>query len=111
MSHRGATGRVRGRRGVVLATGGFPHNAQMRATYGKASPHEHSLCCEGNVGDGIQAALAAGAVVDTDLSSMGNWTPGSVTRDRQGREIPVIYGYLDRGRPGVIAVNEGLRDP
>ncbi|MFT3721110.1 FAD-binding protein [Pseudorhodoferax sp.] len=103
--HRGTARRVRARRGVVLATGGFPHNQEMLRTYGPAFPHRHSLGCPANVGEGIRAAQAVGAAMDTALASVANWTPASVVRDRQGRETPVIYGYLDRGRPGVIAVN------
>lgn len=107
--HEGGLRRVRARRGVVLATGGFPHSAEMRRIYGPATPHRHSLACEGNVGEGINAAQSAGAVVDTELSSVGSWTPASVVKDGQGRETPVIYGYLDRGRPGVIAVDANGR--
>jgi 3-oxosteroid 1-dehydrogenase len=99
------TRRIRARRAVVLATGGFPHDKDMLRTYGPKFPHKQSLGCEANVGEGIKSALAVGAAMDTDLNSVANWTPASVMRDRQGREIPVIYGYLDRGRPGVIAVD------
>jgi len=105
VNHRGTLQRVRARRGVVLATGGFPHNPEMLKHYGKGFPHRHSLGCAANVGEGIQAAQAAGAAMDQELHSVANWTPASVVRDGQGREAPVIYGYLDRGRPGVIAVN------
>lgn len=97
--------RIQARRAVVLATGGFPHAPELLRTYGPQTPHRHSLASEGNVGDGAQAARAVGADMDTRLSSVANWTPASVVRDRQGRETPVIYGYLDRGRPGVIAVD------
>lgn len=99
------TRRIRARRAVVLATGGFPHAQELLRTYGPETPHRHSLACEGNVGDGARAAMALGATMDTRLSSVANWTPASVIQDRQGRETPVIYGYLDRGRPGVIAVD------
>ena len=106
----GALLRVRARRGVVLATGGFPRNAAMRERYGPDFPHRFTLAYEGNTGDGIQAALSVGGTVDTELASPGLWTPASVTTDAEGKEVPVIYGYLDRGRPGVIAVNaEGRR--
>ena len=110
VSVKGQSRRILARRGVVLATGGYPHNQEMLRKYGPTTPHRFSLCSAANVGEGIQAALKVGAVVDEALSSVGNWTPASVTHDSQGREVPVIYGYLDRGRPGVIAVNsEGKR--
>jgi 3-oxosteroid 1-dehydrogenase len=101
--------RVKARRGVVLATGGFPRNAAMREKYGPGFPHRFTLGFEGNVGEGINAATAVGAVVDTELRSPGLWTPASVIAGPDGKETPVIYGYLDRGRPGVIAVNRDGR--
>lgn len=102
--------RVRAHRGVVLATGGFPRNAEMRNKYASHFPHTQTLAFEGNVGDGIQAALAVGASVDTALASPGLWTPASVFTDARGVQQTVIYGYLDRGKPGVIAVDrEGRR--
>jgi 3-oxosteroid 1-dehydrogenase len=110
LSRGGKTLRIHARSGVVLATGGFPRNASMRREYGNDYPHDFTLAYEGNTGDGIQAALAVGGGVDTELASPGLWTPASVVKDRDGKEIPVIYGYLDRGRPGIIAVNaEGKR--
>ena len=106
----GVETRVRAKRGVILATGGFPRNAGMREKYGSAFRHQHTLAFEGNVGDGINAALAVGGAIDTELRSPGLWTPASVITGPDGKDTPVIYGYLDRGRPGVIAVNsKGLR--
>lgn len=99
------TRRIQAHRAVVLATGGFPHAHDLLRTHGPDTPHRHSLACDGNVGEGAQAAMAAGAALDTRLSSVANWTPASVVRDAKGQETPVIYGYLDRGRPGVIAVD------
>ena len=97
--------RVRARLGVVLATGGFPHDPKLRNELSAAFPHQYSMAFEGNTGDGQRAARAVGADVDTDLRSPCLWTPSSLLRERCGRQVPIIYGYLDRGRPGVIAVD------
>jgi len=102
----GAPKRIRARKAVFLATGGFPHNQEMLQRYGPATPHQFSLCNPACKGEGIQAALGAGALLDRELSSVGFWTPASAHRETNGADTPVIYGYLDRGRPGVVAVNE-----
>lgn len=101
--------RVRARCGVVLATGGFPHSATLRAEFAAAHPHRHSLASEGNVGDAISAARRVGATVDVALSSPGFWTPASVAMDDRGREVVFPYGHLDRGKPGAIIVNRAGR--
>lgn len=97
--------RIKAKVGVVLATGGFPRNAELRAKHGPAFPHDHTLAYEGNTGDGQIAATRVGAAVDTELAAPGLWTPASVVTAPDGGESTFIYGYLDRGRPGVIAVN------
>jgi 3-oxosteroid 1-dehydrogenase len=63
------------------------------------------MAFEGDTGDGQRAARAVGADIDRDLSSPCLWTPSSLLTERDGKKVPVIYGYLDRGRPGVIAVD------
>ena len=97
--------RVDARLGVVLATGGFPHSQPLRAELAMRFPHVHSMAFGGNTGDGIGAARAVGAQVDTALHSPGLWTPASERVNCRRRET-FIYGYLDRGRPGVIAVDD-----
>ncbi|MBN8939604.1 MAG: FAD-dependent oxidoreductase [Rhizobiales bacterium] len=102
--------RVHARLGVVLATGGFPQDPTLRRELSASFPHDHSMAFEGNTGDGQRAARAVGAVVDMELSSPCLWTPSSLLKERDGKDVPVIYGYLDRGRPGIIAVDpEGRR--
>jgi hypothetical protein len=106
----GARIRVRATQGVILATGGFPRNAEMRKEFGgEQFPHHHTIAYEANVGDGIAAARAVGASVDTDLASPGFWQPSSAMRGRDGLERTIFYGYLDRGYPGCIAVDENGR--
>lgn len=101
--------RVRARRGVVLATGGFPHNAEMRRELGPAHPHDHSVGWEANVGEGINAARRIGAVIDHDVAGPGLWQPSSLYRHPDGTEETILYGYLDRGKPGLIAVDSNGR--
>ena len=97
--------RVKARRAVILATGGFPRSAALRKELGPNHPHDHTVGYEANVGDGIQAGRQAGGVVDTNMEGPGLWQPSSVLTHKDGTEETILYGYLDRGRPGVIAVD------
>ncbi|WP_131806475.1 FAD-binding protein, partial [Mycobacteroides abscessus] len=48
---------IRGRRGVILASGGFEHNEQMRVKYQRAPiTTEWTVGAKANTGDGILAA-------------------------------------------------------
>lgn len=98
--------RIAARHGVVLATGGFPHDLERIA---KAYPHvqrghEHlSPTPESNTGDGANMAEAVGGVVDIRFQEPAAWMP--VTRVDFGKgEIGVFPHLLDRYKPGVIGV-------
>ncbi|MDM0021791.1 FAD-binding protein [Variovorax saccharolyticus] len=107
--HEGRTKRVRARHGVILATGGFPHNAKMRQELGPNHPHDRSVGWEANVGEGINAARQIGAVIDYKVVGPGLWQPSSLLRRPDGTEETILYGYLDRGKPGIIAVDASGR--
>jgi succinate dehydrogenase/fumarate reductase flavoprotein subunit len=64
---------VRSRGGVVLATGGFEHNPEMRKKYQPFVPEDFSLGNPASTGDGIRAGLDAGAKVD--LMDEAWWFP------------------------------------
>jgi len=100
---------VKARRAVVLATGGFPHSAPLRAELAPGHPHAHSLASEENVGDALRAVRAIGGEADTALVSPGFWTPASIDRTADGREVVFPYGHLDRGKPGAILVDRSGR--
>lgn len=100
---------VRARRGVVLATGGFPNDKQMRKELSSKFPHDITFGFEANVGEGIKVAREIGAVLDEDLASTAYWQPSSKLKLSDGTEKGVLYGYLDRGRPGVVAVDKSGR--
>jgi len=97
--------RIVARKGVVLAGGGFSHDAQR---IGQAYPHlraggEHfSPVPQGNTGDGARMAEQVGAQVPIRFSSPAAWMPVS--------KVPMGSGYgafphlLDRYKPGIIGV-------
>jgi succinate dehydrogenase/fumarate reductase flavoprotein subunit len=98
---------VRARRGVVVASGGFSANPQMRSRYIPFAEHHVSLVSPGNTGDGLNAALAAGAQFDGDNLSNAGWVVVSVRREPDGSLRKFPHLFLDRGKPGCIAVNRG----
>ncbi|MEZ5211076.1 3-oxosteroid 1-dehydrogenase [Gordonia sp. (in: high G+C Gram-positive bacteria)] len=90
---------LRARFGVILTSGGFEHNAEMRAEYQRAPiGTEWTTGAPSNTGDGIRAAQAAGA----GLSLMDDawWGP----------TIPLPKGpwfaLSERSVPGTFMVNE-----
>jgi len=100
---------IRARRGVVLATGGVPHSMALRAELMPGHPHEYSMADEGDTGDGVSAARRAGAAVDRAVSNPAYWSPASVRRRPDGRQILWIHGHMDRGKPGLMAVGASGR--
>jgi succinate dehydrogenase/fumarate reductase flavoprotein subunit len=105
-----ATVEIRARRGVVLATGGFSANAEMRAEYFPYPEHHVSLVPDGNTGDGLLQARRAGGRFDGDNLSNAGWVVVSVLHLPDGRVRKFPHLFTDRGKPGCIAVGkDGLR--
>ncbi|MCX8100142.1 MAG: FAD-dependent oxidoreductase [Geminicoccaceae bacterium] len=105
---RDGTVQVRARRGVVLATGGFPQDRVRRARLFPHAPSgaEHwSPAPPGNTGDGIRLATAVGAAVVEDLPAAAAWVPVSLVPHEDGTE-GVFPHFVDRAKPGVIAVTD-----
>ncbi len=99
--------RVLSRQGVVLASGGFPHDmARRKATYPHVtSGHEHwSPTSETNTGDGARMAEAVGGRFDASLQSAAAWTPMSLVSRKDGTQ-GIFPHFIDRAKPGVIAVD------
>lgn len=71
--------RVRAKRGVLLAAGGFEKNDDMRRKYGVPTPAAWSMGAPGNLGQAIQAGMEVGAA--TDLMEDCWWTPGLLHPD------------------------------
>jgi succinate dehydrogenase/fumarate reductase flavoprotein subunit len=102
--------RVRVRRGVVLATGGFGQNRELRRALMSepAAAEARSMAHAGNTGDGISLARRVGAGL-AGRRTGGLWTPASITRRRDGSQGLYPHFLLDRAKPGLIAVNSAGR--
>lgn len=100
--------RVRASHGVILATGGFAHNARLRAELSGPHQHNDTLAHPDVAGDGIAVAARLGAAIDNDVASAGFWTPVSILKSGSRSQV-VPYGWLDRGRPGVLAVGPNAK--
>lgn len=97
---------IRAARGVVLATGGFPHDVLRRQELFPKTPtgREHwSLAPEETTGDGISLAQSVGARFKTAVKSPAAWCPVSLVPYRNGR-TGVFPHIMDRAKPGSIGV-------
>lgn len=101
VSHDGRQLRIRARKGVVLAAGGFDKNAAMRRENAPLYPNTlHSGGTGGNTGDSITAGRAAGADVMNMQSAWAApvfYVPG----EDRGRLCTI-----ERALPGCIMVNQ-----
>ncbi len=98
---------LRARCGVVLATGGFPHDTQRKQ---QCLPHaptgqEHwSAANWGNTGDGLRLGESAGGTVSHKLVQNAALAPVSRVPRADGTWAHFPH-LIERGKPGLIAVN------
>jgi succinate dehydrogenase/fumarate reductase flavoprotein subunit len=90
-------------RGVVLAAGGFPHDAARRQTTFPVPDQHWTLAVPSATGDGVRLGEAAGGRLHTELAAPGAWCPVSLVPFPDGTtgRFPHI---IDRGKPGIIGV-------
>lgn len=102
VERNGASHRLEAARGVILATGGFDHNRELRAKYLSALDHDWSMGAPTNTGDGIRLGEDLGAAVD--LMDDAWWMPA--IEQPKGRLFPLVS---ERSMPGSIIVNQAGR--
>ena len=89
---------IRARRGVILGSGGFEHNEQMRVKYQRAPiTTEWTVGAKANTGEGIIAGEKLGAALD--IMEDAWWGP----------TVPLVgapwFALSERNSPGSIIVN------
>jgi succinate dehydrogenase/fumarate reductase flavoprotein subunit len=107
----GATVELRVRRGVVLACGGFPFDIERRKQLFPHAPtgREHfTPSPEFNTGDGLRLGESVGGWVDPTIPNAAAWCPTSVSMRSDGSQ-GVMPHFIDRAKPGVIAVTHNGR--
>lgn len=95
--------RVRARRGVVIATGGFEWNAALVKAFLRG-PMTGPVSVPENEGDGLLMAIEAGA----QLGNMQNafWMQSALEmKPQRGARPNYMLGSDERARPGAILVN------
>ncbi len=97
--------RIGARRAVVLASGGFGADTEMRRKFMPLAEHHVSLQPEGNVGDGVRLGTAVGGQLVESNPANGIFTPVSMVRDAAGGEKKFPHIMIDRYMPGSIAVD------
>ncbi len=96
---------IRTRKGVVVATGGFPWNAELRAELYPRPTGLWSMSPEGNRGEGIELAREAGAAMGAGHAWPAFWAPVSLLRKADGTVVRYPHLVWDRAKPGLIAVD------
>ncbi|WUI30951.1 3-oxosteroid 1-dehydrogenase [Nocardia sp. NBC_00416] len=97
-THNGETVTFTARRGVVLGSGGFEHNAEMRAKYQREPiTTEWTTGAATNTGDGIVAGMDAGAAIGFMEDAW--WGP---TIFKGGKPW---FALSERNLPGSIMIN------
>ncbi|WP_342131766.1 FAD-dependent oxidoreductase [Hydrogenophaga sp. OTU3427] len=98
-------------RGVLLAAGGFPHDAARKKALLPHAPSgtEHwSAAARGNTGDGLRLGESVGATVATDLAQAAALAPVSLVPRADG-SVAHFPHLIERAKPGLIAVTRAGR--
>ncbi len=94
-----------------MACGGFPFDIERRKQLFPHAPtgREHFTPSPPlNTGDGLRLAEAVGGWVDPTIPNAAAWCPTSVSKRSDGSE-GVMPHFIDRAKPGVIAVTKNGR--
>lgn len=105
----GSEARVRASRGIVLAGGGFPASPELRERYFPKPVATYTSAFAGCVGDTLLMAQEIGASLGPEGEDNSLWFPSSIAIRKDGSTAVYPHIVLDRGKPGLVAVNAAGR--
>lgn len=108
VEHRRCCLRLQARGGVVLASGGFNRNSELRAALLPAvlpADQGWTPSAPGHTGQAIQLALQAGAYLGEGHHEHAYWAPVSLRRRSDGSTAVFPHFVLDRAKPETLVVN------
>jgi succinate dehydrogenase/fumarate reductase flavoprotein subunit len=98
--------RIRARRGVVLATGGISHDADLRRRFvPDAAGGLTATVAAGSGPRGARLATAIGAHLSAPTRDGAFWVPASTFTRADGSNGVYPHTVTDRAKPGLIAVD------
>jgi succinate dehydrogenase/fumarate reductase flavoprotein subunit len=98
--------RLRARRGVVLATGGISHDAELRRNFMPDSVGAlTATVAAGDAPRGARLAMAIGAQLSAPTRDGAFWVPASTFTRTDGSRGVYPHTVTDRAKPGLIAVD------
>ena len=96
--HEGKEVTIRARRGVLIASGGFARNLEMRKRYGRQPASlDWTFANPGETGDFVEVAMRLGAA--TELMDEAIWIPMTLS------PLGPMYLEYERGKPHSILVD------
>ncbi len=102
--------RVRARRGIVLATGGISHDAELRRQFVPDSAGDLTATVAANDAPrGARLATAVGARLSAQTRDGAFWVPASIFTRADGSRGVYPHTVTDRAKPGLIAVDSNGR--
>ncbi len=96
---------VEASRAVVIATGGFSHDPNLRSRYLPSAAGNISAASPLATGDGIRQGEALGGHIGGGESSAAFWVPGSQFIRADGTAGVFPHTVTDRAKPGMIALD------
>jgi succinate dehydrogenase/fumarate reductase flavoprotein subunit len=105
ISREGKKTRIGASKAVILATGGFSHDVELRKAYLPSAAQVVSAAVRSDATPGARLADAAGGFIDESAENRAFWVPGSVFKRKDGSTGVFPHTVTDRGKPGLIAVD------
>lgn len=90
---------------VILASGGFSHDAMLRTVHLPPAAQAISAALPSGARSGAQLARAVGGRIDEHAANRAFWVPVSRFVRKDGTQAVFPHTVTDRGKPGIIAVD------